>query len=177
MTTNTIVAVVSDGPVEPGTSFAAATHAAQSRKPHRMITAVRIGFSLASAMLPSEPQEKGEFNEGIDVVTGTGGYDVRFGLLRTAASAARGSTARPRHAEEPGGDQHHSYPRFHGSRESHPGVVVERRLCGRRRGFHRAVRSPDEGQRRGSLPRQTPGRSRLVPGSPRRGGSESRGLV
>src|SRR5467141_764919 len=65
MTMNTIVAVVSDEPVEPGTSFAAATHAAQSRKPHRIIIAVRIGFSLASAMLPVNCSRRGISMRGL----------------------------------------------------------------------------------------------------------------
>jgi hypothetical protein len=46
------VAVVREVPVEPDMNFAAARQTAQSRKPHAIIIAVRIGFSLGSVMLP-----------------------------------------------------------------------------------------------------------------------------
>ena len=84
---------------------------------------------------------------------------------------------RPRHAEDPGGDQHHSCARFHGSRKGHPGLGFDRGVSVRRRGTAGAARSPDQGQRRGSLPRQTLGRRRVVPGSPRRRGGQTRRLV
>jgi len=46
---------------------AAGSNTAQSRKPHMIIIAVRIGYPFGSVMLASEPQPQRELNRRISV--------------------------------------------------------------------------------------------------------------